>query len=358
MIVGRGFRLLRGAGCRQGFGRLGIQSQQMTSAPADKDKHAQPSAAAVKELRAQSGAPMMDCKKALAASNSDVAKAMDWLRAKGIARASSSADRVALEGLVALHLEPNGQRATLIEVNSETDFVSRNKDFQHFCSVVAMTAAHFGKIDVTDLLQQPVYVPQGQGQGSTNNTHRTTVKDALGDVINLIRENIVIKRVHTVAVAAGAGCGGLLAGYVHGKVGGGGELGPVQLGKSVAVVELSSSTSTGGTDAALQSTGRRLAMHVVASKPLFLSEQTVPATVLDKETDICRQQLETADALKGKKPEVVDKIVRGKVVKRLGELCLLSQPHVAEEGAPIIGKFLTEKGLKCVSFERWTVGSA
>jgi len=224
-----------------------------------------------------------------------------------------------------------------------------------------------GKIDVAELLQQPVYGQQGQGPTSTQ---RTTVKDALGDVINLIRENIVIKRVHTVAVGAGAGYGGLLAGYVHGKVGAGGggggggsssgELGPVQLGKSVAVVELSSSTSSGGAaaDAALQSTGRRLAMHVVASKPLFLSEQAVPATVLAKETDICRQQLETADALKGKKPEVVDKIVRGKVVKRLGELCLLSQPHVAEEGAPIIGKFLIEKGVKCVSFERWTVGSA
>jgi len=314
-------------------------------------------ASLVKELREKSGAPMMDCKKALAANAGDVSKAMDWLRAKGIARAASSADRAALEGLVALHIRTSS--VTLVEVNSETDFVSRNKDFQEFCALVATTAAATGVSDVQALL------------ATKSATGTGTIKDALGDVVNVIRENIVIRRVASFPVAAGS----VVAGYVHGKVVFGGT-GPgsaadggLQLGKSAAIVSLRPSKSPGPVltapaVAALETAARRLAMHVVAAKPLYLSELSVPVDVMTKETDICRQQLDAANQLAGKKPEVADKIVRGKVLKRLSELCLLSQPHVAEEGAPVVSKFLAAlaletagSGATCTGFERWTVGA-
>jgi len=143
------------------------------------------SAQLVKELREKSGAPMMDCKKALSQTEvgGDLAKAMDWLRAKGIARASSHGDRVASEGLVALYLGKN--MLTMVEINSETDFVSRNKDFQKFVSIVASTANERcgsveGSVNVDDLLKTAP-------SGSSANPGHATLRDSLGDIINVIR---------------------------------------------------------------------------------------------------------------------------------------------------------------------------
>ncbi len=143
-------------------------------------------ASMVKELREKSGAPMMDCKKALASPevNGDFAKAIDWLRAKGKARAASGADRVATEGVVALLQDHTSKRITLLEVNSETDFVSRNKDFQLFVSTLAATASSSrfpdGDVDLVELMKAPVSdANKVAGVG--------TVQDALGDAVNVIR---------------------------------------------------------------------------------------------------------------------------------------------------------------------------
>ena len=291
---------------------------------------------------------MMDCKKALAESNGDVAKALDWLRAKGIARAASGADRVALEGLIALHIDASAKSATLVEVNSETDFVSRNKDFQAFCSLVARTAAKSGAADVAALMSQPCT--------SSASGAPTTIKDALTDVVIAIRENIVVRRVSTISSVDG----GVLAGYVHGKVG---EVSDgLQMGKTAAVVSLKPAAS-GSASAltAVEAAGRRLAMHVVAAKPLYLSEASVPPDVMQREEEISKEQLQTSGQLQNKKPDVVAKIVRGKVLKRMSEVCLLSQPHVAEEGGPLVGKFLSSLpgatgGVSCEGFTRWALG--
>lgn len=316
------------------------------------------SASSVKELRDKSGAPMMDCKKALAASEGDVSKAMDWLRAKGIARASNNADRLALEGLIALHIGKGGKKATLLEINSETDFVSRNKDFQRFCAMVTSTAAQSGVTDIAQLMTQPC-------AGSSSSTPAVlTLQSALGDIINLIRENIVIKRIEAVHATEGT----VVAGYVHGKVDGWGDAGAdggsLHMGKTVAVVTMaqlpgSADHSESGLPL-MESSGRRVAMHIVAAKPSFLSEVTVPADFMQREGDIIAQQMQGSNALQGKTADVAAKIVKGKVQKRLAEVCLLSQVHVAEEGGVSVGKFLAAvpvgKGLTCVGFKRWAVG--
>lgn len=308
-------------------------------------------AQAVKELREKSGAPMMDCKKALAATDGSMAAAIDWLRAKGIARASSGADRVALEGLVGLHINAGSTQATLVEINSETDFVSRNKDFQAFCAGVVAAAASSGAADATALLSAPFPLASfvaTSGTSSSGSGGTQTVRDALGDVISLIRENIVLKRVSRVTLeeAAGGVGGGMLAGYVHGRVGEG--LGPsshaahTQLGKTAAVVTLSTAAPSpspspkaaptppkssapapaGEAVAAggLEQIGRRLAMHVVAAKPQFLSPAEVPDSIMQREAEIFRQQSLEMSAGAAKSPEVVDKIIRGKVLKRMSEV--------------------------------------
>lgn len=141
------------------------------------------SAQLVKELREKSGAPMMDCKKALSQKevNGDLSKAMDWLRAKGIARATSHGDRVASEGLVALYLGKN--LLTMVEINSETDFVSRNKDFQKFVGLVASTVNSHG----VEGLVNPDELLKVAPAGDAVNPGHMTLRDSLGDIINVIR---------------------------------------------------------------------------------------------------------------------------------------------------------------------------
>ena len=208
-------------------------------------------------------------------------------------------------------------------------------------------------------------------------------KDALADITGLIRENIVVKRVAHVGAAdvagaaagvgsfsaassAAAGGASFVAAYVHGRVGE--DISPsgltpsVQMGKAAAVVLLSSGAVGVGKGAGAegadeqQQIGRRLAMHVVAAKPTYLSQAEVPSDVMAREAAIFRQQsLELAN----KPPDVVEKVIRGKVLKRMGEVCLLSQSHMAVDGGPVVGKYLgsLQPPLACRGFVRWSVGS-
>jgi len=162
------------------------------------------SAVLVKELREKSNAPMMDCKKALIEVDGDILKAMDWLRAKGIAKSNNLSGRTSSEGLIAVY--SNQGRSCMVEVNSETDFVGRNKDFQGFVASVAISAAKLstGPISIPSLLQEKL----DNGQGCS-------IIEALGDITTKIREQIVIRRAQNFDVISPSLC----VAYVHGKVG-------------------------------------------------------------------------------------------------------------------------------------------
>ena len=307
----------------------------------------------VKELRERSGAPMMDCKKALADATvaGDFEKALNWLRMKGIAKAAQT-ERVSQEGLIAFLHTPHV--CTLLEINSETDFVGKNTKFHAFVAMVAQTcnaSLPLGPIDIDTLMKQKENVP----------TSSLTVKDALGDIVNQIRENIVIRRGLNISPSS---ANTFIAGYVHGKVGAEHLPSNISMGKSAGVVML---TMTGPPTDEVNDAARRLAMHVVAAQPLYLDASKVPSSFIESETAVFRDQSdETEKSSKGGKPkskEILDKIIAGKVNKRLSEICLLSQPHVAEEGSPPISKYLQGLGTKQGSgvitldgFERWSLG--
>ncbi len=322
------------------------------------------SASLVKELRDKSGAPMMDCKKALAAAdvNGDINKAMDWLRAKGISRVTSAVDRLAAEGLIILHTNENDNNAILVEVNSETDFVGRNKQFQEFAAIVAATASKAtandkGYIDVEKLLQSTPIIPSE----FKNVTQHKILNDTLGDIVTTIREKIVINR----AMQIKANDKTIINGYVHGKVGT--EFLPsyIQMGKSAAIVKIANNNSIQSNElkVIVKDMTKKLAMHIVATNPLYLKPELIPADVIEKEKKICKEQLDNLGN-KAPKPDMLEKVLMGKLNKKLAEICLIGQNHVAEEGAPIIGKYINDFSKKhnlsinIENYTKWDIGSS
>ena len=304
----------------------------------------------VKELREMTGAGMMDCKKALMDSevDGDITKAVDWLRAKGIAKAAKNADRATSEGLIAIM--SGGNKMTMLEVNSETDFVARNGDFQSFVAGVASAVNKdlgVGEIPVDQVLSASF----GQVEGRL-------VSDVLIDVVNGIRENIVIKRAFSIDTSV---TGSIISTYVHGRVGTDTLPADIQMGNAASVVTMSG-TGTGSIgDEDCTAIGRRLAMHIIAARPSYLSIEDVPEDEVARERGVCMAQAEE-EGTAGKKPEIIARIVEGKVKKRLGEYCLLEQNHVAEEGSPAVSKFIQELAkkngspIKLEGFLRWTLG--
>jgi elongation factor Ts len=296
---------------------------------------------AIKKLREMSGAPMMDCKNALSSPDvgGDLQKALAWLRAKGIAKVASSS-RATKEGLVGVHNNVERGTVTLVEVNCETDFVSINKDFQKFVAMLTETVSACSSpsshsVEVANLLK---YTPPSSVHTSKQYSN---LEEALGDVIASIRETIVIKRAEVIAAPSQ---GGVLATYVHNKVNlssADTNISPgTQLGKAAGVVAFSADSAEARAALADSAAGRKLAMHIVAAKPLFLSPSSVPQSFLDQEYAIFEEQ--TKDDKK--KPDVLQKIIQGKVNKRLSEVCLLQQGHLAEEGNPVIQKYLETLG--------------
>lgn len=316
-------------------------------------------ASMVKQLRDISGAPMMDCKKALGANDGNAEKAMDWLRAKGIARAAAGADRVAQEGLIAVLTTTEG--VTLVEVNSETDFVGKNTDFHNFVHQVATVAANNG--------------PQAQGQqfGPTGSLSTISpeqllsqndgaLQNVLGLVVSTIRENIVIKRVTLLR----AGTGSLLSTYVHGKVASiecANTNTSIVMGKSASAVCLSAPSATEAHQSQLEEHGRRIAMHVIAASPVYCNESEVSVAFIARERAIMDEQMAGDAKNTGKKEGVLEKIREGKLRKRLSEVCLTSQPYVVEDGSPAVGKFLQNVGrtigagdVSVAAYLRWGLG--
>ncbi|WP_288412424.1 translation elongation factor Ts [uncultured Sphingomonas sp.] len=260
---------------------------------------AEVTAAAVKELRERSGAGMMDCKKALSENNGDMEAAVDWLRTKGLAAVAKKSSRTAAEGLVGIAVA--GTKGVAIEVNSQTDFVAKNDQFQSFVRDVVAIALEKGD-DVEAL----------KGQAMPNGG---TVEDALVANISTIGENQVLRRAKSVEVAKGA-----VIPYVHNSAGPG-------LGKIGVLVALESDA---GVDV-LEPLGKQIAMHIAAAFPLALDESGLDQDVLERERQIATEK--AADS--GKPADIIAKMVEGSVKKFAKENALLSQPIVMDGKTPV-----------------------
>ena len=251
-------------------------------------------AAQVKELREKSGAGMMDCKKALNETNGDMTSAVDWLRTKGLAAAAKKSGRVASEGLVAASVA-HGIGA-LVELNSETDFVSRNEEFQNFAKALADIALGVNDLDALKAADFP-----GAGR---------TVEEELTQKIATIGENMSLRRMQKVSVDSG-----LVVPYVHNAVGEG-------LGRIGVLVGLSSAAD----EASLAVLGKQLAMHIAATSPVSLSVDDLDPAMVQRERDVLIEQAKAS----GKPQDIAEKMVGGRMRKYYEEVVLLEQIFVVD----------------------------
>jgi elongation factor Ts len=280
----------------------------------------------VKELRDATGVGMMDCKRALAETNGDLEAAVDWLRTRGLAKAAKKAGRLAAEGLVGVFIE--GTKAAIVEVNSETDFVARNEQFQSIVGNVAKLAVAAGG-DVTVLAEMPY---PGTGR---------SVSAELTDAIAKIGENMNLRRADIVEVKDG-----VVGAYVHNTVKPG-------LGKLGVLVGLESS----GDKDKLAALGKQIAMHIANTNPLSVGPDDISADVLAREKAIFTEQAKES----GKPAEIIAKMVEGRVRKFYEEVTLLAQVFVID-GETKVGDVIknAEKDvgapIKVTKFARYALG--
>ncbi len=280
----------------------------------------------VKQLRDATGVGMMDCKKALAETNGDMEAAVDWLRTRGLAKAAKKADRVAAEGLVGV--VTNGTTAAAVEINSETDFVARNEQFQSIVSNVAKLALDADG-DVVKLGEMPF---PGSGH---------SVSAELTAAIAKIGENMNLRRTQTVSVGDG-----VVESYVHNAVKPG-------LGKIGILVALEST----GDKAALSALGKQLAMHIAAAQPQAISPDELDQEVVARERAIILEQVKES----GKPAEIAEKMVEGRMRKYFEEVTLLSQVFVIDgetKIADVIKNAEKDAGapIKLTKFVRYALG--
>lgn len=265
------------------------------------------SAALVKELRERTGLGMLDCKKALAATDGDMEAAIEQLRKDGALKAAKKSGRTAAEGLLGFRVADDGARAVVCEVNIETDFAAKNEKFVEFVGAVTDAVFDGDHADVQALLDAGFEARREE-------------------LVQGIGENVTIRRFERVS----APDGGVVAGYLHGT------------NRLAAIVALSG----GDVDLA-----RDVAMHVTASSPQVVAPDDVPAETLDKEREIFTAQA----AESGKPPEIIDKMIEGRLRKFRAEVSLIEQPFVKDPDQTV-GKLLKSKGAGCVSFIRYEVG--
>ena len=261
----------------------------------------------VKELRERSGAGMMECKKALTEVGGDVETAIEHLRKQGLAKADKKSGRVAAEGRIAM--AQDGAQAVLVEINCETDFVAKDDNFVSFCDAAASAALAAG-------------VDTVEGMNDLDLSGQTLEAARLA-LVAKIGENIQVRRIVKVASP------GALGAYLHGS----------RIGVLVSL--------EGGSE----DLARDLAMHVAATKPAFLDAKAVPADVLEKETEILKAQV----AESGKPPEIVAKMVEGRLRKYLAEITLVGQPFVKDPDVTVEG-LLKKNGASVLSYSRLEVG--
>ncbi|HCY4586645.1 TPA: elongation factor Ts [Staphylococcus aureus] len=270
------------------------------------------SAKLVKELREKTGAGMMDCKKALTETDGDIDKAIDYLREKGIAKAAKKADRIAAEGLV--HVETKGNDAVIVEINSETDFVARNKGFQELVKEIANQVLDT-KAETVEALMETT-LPNGK-----------SVDERIKEAISTIGEKLSVRRFAIRTKTDNDAFGAYL--HMGGRIG------------VLTVVE-------GSTD---EEAARDVAMHIAAINPKYVSSEQVSEEEINHEREVLKQQ-----ALNEGKPEnIVEKMVEGRLRKYLQEICAVDQDFVKNPDVTVEA-FLKTKGGKLVDFVRYEVG--
>ena len=274
----------------------------------------------VKDLREKTGAGMMDCKNALSETNGDIEAAIDWLRKKGLAAAAKKSGRVAAEGLVGVASAPG--KAAVVEVNSETDFVSRNETFQAFVEQVAKTALAVGE-DIATIAAQPF-----------PGTDRT-VAEQLTHLVATIGENMNIRRAKVFAVPQG-----VVATYMHSAVKPG-------LGKIGVLAALEGP----GEATVLETLGRQVGMHVAATNPAALDVDYVDPAALEREKAVLTDQARAS----GKPDAIIEKMVEGRIRKYYEEVVLLEQVWV-HDGESRVKAVVKKAGLKLTGFARFQLG--
>ena len=266
----------------------------------------------IKELREKTGAGIVDCKNALVENNHEIEKAIDWLRKKGLSVAAKKSGRVAAEGLIGTHISKN--KGCVIEINSETDFVSRNKIFQEFvknCSILSLEC----NSDVNHL-KKMTYL-------NTDNT----VEEELTKNIATIGENLNIRRIGSISLNAD----GLIVSYVHNSIG-------ENLGKIGVLVGLQSVTDK----KLLQEIGKQIAMHIAATKPLAKSIEDLDTELVENERSILIEQSLSS----GKSQEIAEKMVQGRIKKFFQEVVLEEQTFVID-GKSSIKQFIQDQSNIC-----------
>jgi elongation factor Ts len=267
-------------------------------------------AEAVKTLRERTGAGMMECKKALVETGGDLDAAAELMRKAGLAKADKKAGRIAAEGAVVTARSADGRGAVVIEANCETDFVSRQDEFQQFAVAVADAALAAG----VDNLEAALALPLPGG---------STVEETRRSLVSRIGENIAVRRVARLSAPT------VIGSYVHG----------IRIGVLV------------GLEGGDESLAHDLAMHIAASNPQYATPAEVPAEQVDKEREILAAQA----AQEGKPAEIVAKMVEGRIRKYLAEICLVGQPFVKDPDTTV-EKLLKSAGARVTGFIRFEVG--
>lgn len=282
----------------------------------------------VKELREKTGAGMMDCKAALAETNGDMEAAVDWLRSKGLSKAAKKSGRTAAEGLVSVMASDDHKSAVVVEINSETDFVSRNEEFQNFVRTATQRALDENANSLEDF-------------GAIDFGNGKSIADSLTDLVAKIGENMQLRRSAYHEVSEG-----VVASYVHNSVVEG-------MGKIGVLVALESA----GDQAVLAELGKKIAMHVAAAHPEFLNVESVSQDALDRERSVLMDQARES----GKPEEIIEKMVEGRIRKYYEEVVLLEQVFVMD-GETKISKVVeqAEKDagapVKLVGFTKFVLG--
>ena len=267
------------------------------------------SASMVKDLREATGAGMLDCKKALEASNGNMEDAITWLREKGISKAAKKASRIAAEGLAVAKI--NGNKAVVVEVNSETDFVAKNEEFQNLVNTIADTVLNSNVKTVEE---------------ANKLTHDgKTIEELVVDKTATIGEKLSFRRFEILEKKDNQ----VFGAYSH------------MGGKIVALTLLEKD----------EELAKDIAMQVAAMRPLYLDRENVPAEVLDKERTILKEQAEN----EGLDPNKIDMIVNGRINKYYEEVCLVDQGFIKENKMKV-NKYVESKGSKIINFVRYEVG--
>ena len=278
-------------------------------------------ASLVKELREKTGVGMMDCKIALKENNGDIEASIDWLRTKGIAKAAKKEGRIASEGLIAVEKIDN--IASIIEVNSETDFVARNEDFQNVVKKLSILSIKSNNLE--DLLDKEL------------DNKNIKVKDYITEMIASIGENINLRRIDKISIS-----NGVISSYIHNQVIEG-------MGKIGVLVGLESEANNDQ----LEDLGKKIAMHIAATNPISVSIEDIPLDVLEREKNILAVEARES----GKPEEIIEKMTEGRLKKYYQESVLLEQIFVVD-GESKISDILNslDKPVKIIDFVRMGLG--